>query len=232
MIEKQSNPDKEYASPTGAYALRVKHVPAESGWANTIGSVYRKGDSEPIFVVERNIGQFPYCFVEVHPNGHDYLVCGSDYQGQTILELDTGKRVDYLPEGKKHGVGFCWGEYEASTEKDVIAVTGCYWAGPNEVGFVDFSDPMNPPFLIISEFPDEEGAEFVHSPWSSSGIVKLIRFNEETREKYEFDWKMPTAAEVARYWQERLNFMDASSLFYADAKIQLRLAKAKLLASI
>lgn len=108
----------------------------------TSGEITRVDTGETLFVVDRNYSSFPFAWVEGHENGHDYLVCGADYQGQTVLELDTGMRKDFLPEEAKQGGGFCWVSYRYETALKALVVHGCIWACPFEVRFYDFSDPM------------------------------------------------------------------------------------------
>jgi hypothetical protein len=135
---------EEHSSPSGKYRLAVTKYASEKGcWGVTLGQVYKAGSGEPIFEVRRNYTSFPFSWVDGHPNGHDYLVAGADYQGQTVLELDTGKRKDYLPESAKKGNGFCWAEHSFNVEHQILVVSGCFWACPYESRFFDFSDPMS-----------------------------------------------------------------------------------------
>jgi hypothetical protein len=71
------------------------------------------------------------------------LVAGADYQGQTVIELDTGKRRDYLPDAAKKGHGFCWAQHRFDVASKILVVCGCIWACPYEFRFYDFSDPMS-----------------------------------------------------------------------------------------
>lgn len=125
---------KEYSSASKRYRLVVTtHNTGPRTWECSRGRVY-EGD-RLISTVCRNYSVFPFLFVEGHPNGHDYLVCGEDYQGQTVVELDTGARMDRTD-------GFCWSSYTASPSKRTLAVWGCYWAAPYELRFVDFDNPL------------------------------------------------------------------------------------------
>ena len=138
-------------SPSGLYKLSISSLETKPGcWNYTVG-VVTKGE-ETITEVKRNYSSFPFLWVENHSNGHDYLVCGADYQGQTVIELDTGKRRDFIPEEAKQGVGFCWVGYEFERFDQILVVDGCIWACPYEYRFYDFSDPMNGwPELVSSE---------------------------------------------------------------------------------
>ena len=134
---------REYTSPSGKYTLKVESKSNGEGyWNSTVGTVTSR--SNVLFEVERNYSQFPFLFIEDHPDtGDDYLVCGSDYQGQTVLNLSSGDRKDTLSEGGDEGVGFCWGGYEFDRGTRLLVVSGCYWACPWEYKIFDFSDPFD-----------------------------------------------------------------------------------------
>lgn len=177
--ELMGNPIKdratEHLSPSGAYKLVV--TPCETGkghWNYTEGLVYRKGDDEPIERVCRNYSSFPFAWVENHVNGHAYLICGEDYQGQTVIELDTGKRRDELSEGTEDGHGFCWADYEYESSMGILTVAGCIWACPYEYRFFDFSNPMEG----WPELRDEPwtGAEAdARRPTFEDGLIKVYQ---------------------------------------------------------
>jgi len=147
IIEPVTGPKKKrdpIPSPSGKYVLSISSKETKPGcWNYTTGEVAQADTGEVIKTVERNYSSFPFAWVEGHPNGHDYLVCGADYQGQTVIELDTGGRLDFLPEDAKQGHGFCWSVYEFNREHQMMVVDGCIWAAPYEFRFYDFSDPMS-----------------------------------------------------------------------------------------
>ncbi|WP_437626722.1 hypothetical protein [Sorangium sp. So ce1151] len=146
---------REFLSPTGKYRLVVSNFSTGRGaWDYSQGKVYRTGSDAPVAVVQRNHDSFPFLFVEEHPNGHDYLMCGEDYQGQSVVELDTGKRRDHLPVEANDGIGFCWTDMRFEASAAVLVVEGCIWACPYEFRFFDFSDPM-------SGWPEIESATMI-----------------------------------------------------------------------
>lgn len=128
-------------SESGKYEFHLTyHTTGKNTWNLSKAKVY-VGD-KPLTEVYRNYSSFPYLFIEDHPNGHDYLICGEDYQGQTVIELDTGRRREFLPKEAKEGFGFCWSSYEFHKATQILVVNGCYWACPYEFKFYDFADPM------------------------------------------------------------------------------------------
>lgn len=163
---------KEFLSPSGKYKLITSEYATKPGcWSYEQGRVFKVGEDTPIATVNRNYGSFPFLFVEGHPNGHDYLVCGEDYQGQTVIELDTGKRKDHLPSSAEAGSGFCWASFEFHA--GLLVVCGCYWAAPYEYRFYDFSDPMSGwPELETEGYID---ADDRHPTFEPDGTIKTYQ---------------------------------------------------------
>jgi len=125
----------------GSYELEITPYDKTGGFMFSRGVVSR--NSEAISTVHRNYGAFPFHFITNHKNGHHYLVCGEDYQGQTIIELDTGRRWDLFDEDGHKGWGFCWASYTFRDDLNIMVVNGCRWAWPYEYRLYDFSDPPN-----------------------------------------------------------------------------------------
>ena len=104
-------------SPSGKYQLSISYFSTgPNTWNVSRGTVCKTGETNSIGVVHRNYGSFPFLFVENHPNGHDYLICGENYMGQTVIELDTGKRIDHNKNG------FCWAAYSFNSSQKIIVV--------------------------------------------------------------------------------------------------------------
>jgi hypothetical protein len=142
---KNERPDsrEECLSPSARYRLVTSAFSTGPvSWEYSQGVVYRLGDDGAIATVQRNYGAFPHLFIEGHPKG-DFLVCGEDYQGQTVIELTTGRRRDVLSQGADDGVGFCWASYRYDGPTQILVVCGCIWACPYEYRFFDFCDPMS-----------------------------------------------------------------------------------------
>ena len=135
----------EVLSPSGRYKLVIRRYRTKDGcWNCSRGTVWAVDnlDGPPAADVKRNYDAFPFAWIDKHPDGRTYFVCGADYQGQTVVELETGKRVDYVPPEAKDGFGFCWIGYEFHAPTQMLIVDGCYWACPYETRFYDFRTPM------------------------------------------------------------------------------------------
>jgi len=205
---------KVIKSGSGKYELHLSwHETGKNTWNLSRGKVFR--DGELITTVFRNYSSFPHLFVEGHPKG-SFLVCGEDYQGQTVIELDTGKRIDLLPKEAEQGHGFCWSSYEYNEANQMLVVNGCIWAAPYEYRFYDFSDPMNgwpeleieadgEPSYIDSDERDPEIGD--------DGALKCFQINDDHPD---YDWdddapaeKQPVAS-IRTFKREGAKFVQVS----------------------
>lgn len=126
------------------YRLEISSFKTREGsWSYTQGKVFKVEDNKLIATINRNYHSFPFLFIENHSSGKDYLVCGEDYQGQTIVDLTTGEVLNKMSQGYEFGGGFCWADYKFYKDINILIVNGCHWACPYEYRFYDFSDPMN-----------------------------------------------------------------------------------------
>lgn len=156
LAGKALGPETRIASPSGKYSIGVSIY---EGANASRGVVYQKeGDGwrQLDFEVKRNYGAFPFLFIEGHATGHDFVLCGEDYQCSMVLELDTGRRRDYVPFEEVFGWGFCWAGFEYHAESQMLIVDGCLWACPYEFRFYDFSDPMEKGWPHIEVFENGE----------------------------------------------------------------------------
>jgi hypothetical protein len=138
-------------SPSGKYKMEISSLKTLPGtWKYTVGKVIDNTEQRfvrIISVVHRNYESFPFGWYENHKDGHDYLVCGFDYQGLTVIRLDTRERMDWVPKNAVNGGGFCHsGFYEYRPKENTIKTEGCFWACPYEYVTYDFSVPMSLPW--------------------------------------------------------------------------------------
>lgn len=147
-------------SPSGRYRLEVsRYETGPDTWNYARGVVTRIGDSKVLADVKRNFGHFPYTWID-HFDGNEYLLCGEDYQGYTVVNLTQGVVQTYVPEEAQEGTGFCWVVVHPSPDRLTLAVEGCRWAAPYEVHFFDFSEPARIPLVELgrSDADDEVNA--------------------------------------------------------------------------
>ena len=151
-------------SPSGQYHLTV-HDCDERGFDYSRGQVSRGG--RPIAEVRRSDCQFFFGWAEGHANGHDYLLCGEHLYGQTVIELDTGHRVDFITEDGRDENSFICTDYYPSPDRRFIVVGGCYWACPFDLVICRFANPMALPWIEIDRGDGSNRAE----GWNEEGFV-------------------------------------------------------------
>lgn len=84
-----------------------------------------------------------------HVNGNHYLVFREDLYGYSVLEVEAGRTMHYIPEkswpldGRQGEETFIWTNVAYDAATNLLAVWGCYWACPNSMVFLDFSDPLS-----------------------------------------------------------------------------------------
>lgn len=133
-------------SPSGNFQIKIQqYSTGRNTWNYSRGIVSEVTTNKIIADIKRNYGHFWYAWVE-HPNGYEYLLCGEDYQGYSVLNLSTSKYLVYFPDEGYKGAGFCWTAVYPSPDNLVLAVEGCYWACPYELVLVDFKDPETLPY--------------------------------------------------------------------------------------
>ena len=190
-----------FYSPSKKYNLVVTAYKTKEGsWNYTEGSVFYEHSymfnnvpiNRSIFIsnslVQRNYSSFPFLFIEDHPNGHDYLICGENYQGQTVVELDTGKRKDFLPKEAKKGQGFCWSRYDLDRDSMILTVDGCHWACPYEFRFFDFSNPMNGwPEIKINGYVDSSNIWPTITNSDDETVIDCYETYEELADRYTYE---------------------------------------------
>ncbi len=168
LEKKTKESDKIYA-PSGNYYLTISsYHTGENTWQYTRGIIKDSKNNKVIADIKRNYSHFWYSWVQ-HANGNEYLLCGEDYQGQTIVNVTKGTTKNYFPEAGFDGYGFCWLNAIASNKGNIIAVEGCYWACPYDIVFFDFSNPDELPYkelMRIEDVGDIEG-------WDNNDVFTL-----------------------------------------------------------
>jgi hypothetical protein len=145
---------KKVVAPTGNYELEIyRYSTGPNSWDYSRGIVRRLADNLVVADIKRNYGHFWHAWVN-HPDGNEYLLCGEDYQGYTVVNLTAGTSEAFFPEKGYKGFGFCWTGAYSSPDGLVLAVDGCVWACPYEIVFFDFSDPANLPLPEIDRCED------------------------------------------------------------------------------
>jgi hypothetical protein len=161
FIPENIKPDsgKIDVSPSRKFQIEInRYLTLPNRWEYSRGIITNISSGAVVADVKRNYGHFWHTWVQ-HPNGNEYLLCGEDYQGYSLLNLNTGKYQAYFPEAGYKGVGFCWIDVHPSPDGLVLAVDGCYWACPYELVVYDFRDPENLPYPEMARFDSLDGCD-------------------------------------------------------------------------
>ncbi len=162
---------QEIVSPSGNFRLTLDSYSAGSNsWEYTRGRVRRVGSRKIVADVKRNYSHFWHSWIN-HSNGDEYLLCGEDYQGQTVINLTQGTVRNFFPDSGHEGLGFCWTSAYPSPDSKIIAVDGCYWGCPADIVFFDFSKPDELPYLEYLRVSNQIGCE----GWLDDNRFKLTR---------------------------------------------------------
>ncbi|QBK03743.1 hypothetical protein DW355_02215 [Hylemonella gracilis] len=149
---------KVHQSPSGRYSLQItEYTTGQNSWNYTRGLVLRNATSAVVADVKRNYGVFWFAWVQ--RKDKEYLLCGEDYQGYNVIDLDAEVNATTFPPEAYKGQGFCWATAYPSPTGDTIAVEGCYWACPYELVFYDFTNPAQSPLPEISRIEDLDRAQ-------------------------------------------------------------------------
>lgn len=191
---------KVYPSTSGKYKLVADSYSTGKGsWNYTCGRLYTQEDDALIAEVKRNYGSFPFMWMEGHPDGHDYLICGEDYQGQTFVQLDTGKVRNLIPDEAFEGFGFCWASYKLLSPT-LLLVDGCFWACPYEYRVFDVSNPVEgwPELKFPEDAPyiDSDGEVTLspegHLVWQTYNPIH--KESGKTHRELSFEWQKKLSA--------------------------------------
>jgi predicted protein tyrosine phosphatase len=143
-LSKDLTSENKFVSPSGKYFLTTSvWTGNDSRWHYSRGLVSRASDEATVTDIKRNHGLFWHCWVV--QGAREYLLCGEDYQGYNVIELESGLNTFTFPPEAYDGRGFCWTAVRPSPDGKTLAVDGCYWACEAELVLIDFSDPMGSP---------------------------------------------------------------------------------------
>lgn len=91
-----------------------------------------------------------FCSLFRHRNGNHYLIFRTELYGYSVLEVESGQEMHYVPacvhpeEGQKGEEVFIWAGADYDSNSNLLAVTGCIWACPYSTIVLDFSCPLQP----------------------------------------------------------------------------------------
>lgn len=166
--------NEHHVSPSGGFTLDVSEYGAGDGsWNYSRGIVKAAGSGKVIADIKRNHSMFWHCWVKQEQG--EYLLCGEDYQGYNVIDLNNSVISFTFPPEALKGMGFCWAAVHPSPDGKTLAVEGCYWACPYELVFVDFSEPMKSPLPELQRFENVDAIE----KWVSQSEFRFTAYEDE-----------------------------------------------------
>ena len=125
-----------------------------------------------------------FCSMFRHRNGTHYLIFRTELYGYSVLEVESGQEMHYVPacvhpeEGQKAEEVFIWTSADYDPGTDMLAVTGCIWACHYSTIVLDFSHPLQlqPPehWLDLRHVVDPDDTRFddiEFALWESDGLL-------------------------------------------------------------
>ena len=136
-----------------------------------------------------------------HANGKFYLVFRQDLYGYSVLELDCGRIMRFVPDAWLDGKeSFIWDGVHYLRGWDALAVSGCYWAAPNDVHLMSFAEPMSEEQRYIDVLDCIQGGYDIYEQADFAGFedneLSLKCFRADTL-RYE---KVKISREQYREW--------------------------------
>ncbi len=203
-------------SPSGRYSLTLTYyLPGPKRWKYSCGVVSDLDTRQNIAEIHRNFRHFPYYWVE--KASKEYLICGEDYQGYGIIDLETAETRHYFPPIGFAGGGFCWAEVRPSVDGRMLAVKGCVWGAPYEVAFFDFDHPLSVPYPLLGRVEDVTE----NLGWQSDGSYLVaheyrvrasdgVRYEELSEEEQE---RLDEEDNLTEYRTEQIRWMPRKNIF-------------------
>jgi hypothetical protein len=137
-----------FVAPSGGCALtvfRYAHQEGERLFMLSKGVLHF--DDDMVIEIKRDSDQFQHTWLE-HQSG-EYLICGEDSQGYSVVNLRTRAIQHFVPEEAYIGGGFVWVKPYTIKDGNILAVEGFFLGNPNQVIFYDISQPMNLPYREV-----------------------------------------------------------------------------------
>lgn len=174
-----------HISPSGLFHLETSIYKTKPGtWNYSRGIVRNLENNAVVSDVKRNHSNFWHTWIP-HPNGCEYLLCGEDYQGYSVINLTKETTSVYFPIEGYQGTGFCWTAVYPSPDNLVLAVDGCYWACPSEIVFFDFALPEQLPLLELGRLTNTlDGSSWIDE--QTFKVMQEVEFRVSDGTNYKF----------------------------------------------
>jgi len=184
-------PDKREVinSPSDKYKLEINRVSFKKRKREYVFSYVNVfGKDKIISRIHRNDSDFPHLFVETESG--DYLIYAEDVQSRTILDLNTGKYINYISEKASRELEFRWKKMVMSPNNKYLMVEGLVKHKPKDV--MDYREIRFYDVKNLNKLPYKEVGERITFPFDSfiswEGDDKYVF---SIREEYSKEKDMP-----------------------------------------
>jgi hypothetical protein len=157
-------------SPSKKYFIIIEKYDVGDAPPFSRGKIFNTSN-QLIADVKRNHQHFVYCWVTL--NRKEYLLCGEDYQGHTVIDLAAQTVRNYIDENALEGLGFCWQDIHPSPDGKLLVVEGSYFPGLRAVVVYDFSNPAKIPLPKLQVMDTRLPWDFDVGEWIDNEIIKL-----------------------------------------------------------
>lgn len=142
-----------------------------------------------------------------HKNGSLYLVFRRDLYGYSVLEVETGRELHYIPgesfpeDQKDFRETFIWTDAWYDPDSGLLAAPGCYWAGTNSAVVIDFRDPLalQEEWVELHEVIDPDYDRYDDLNFAGWDREKGLLFRAFSVETLEYE---PLSVPVEALWAE------------------------------
>lgn len=104
--------------------------------------------NEDVIYTWRNLDGNGVVSLFKHSNDRHYLIFCIELYGYSVLEIESGLTFNYIPsqsyprDSETFEETFIWLDASYDPKSNLLAVGGCFWACPESVLVLDFTDPL------------------------------------------------------------------------------------------
>jgi len=130
--------EENYVLESG-HTMLVEYYKVQNHPNITKATIYNRMDKN-LIELKRNYSNFPFTCIR-HSNAFYYLICGEEYQGFTVLNLETFKKNNHTSLSCYKRKGFCPYEWTYEKINNMLYVVGCDYFGEEKNLSYDFEFP-------------------------------------------------------------------------------------------
>jgi len=181
---------KRWANGMGEYRIERSYYKAENDGNKLWGAETKIFDETGATIYQYRIDDDDGDFISLirHSNQHEYFLFRTGLYGYGLYDLTSKQEFFYIPDEPET---FIWTDAHYNPITNMLAVGGCFWACPNGVTLLDFSDPMKETKWVdvISSldggYDKYDGLDFIR--WHNNNLIlkadELVEENDKISTK-------------------------------------------------